>query len=85
MSCQDPLSPGDSHVFPHAIAPSHLRLPTTLEPPALGALNEGPDQRESRMKSFLVFSLHNSALFFIGHESDGKYLFFLPLQQEGTG
>lgn len=48
----------------HAAAPSHWRLPATLEPPALGVLNEGPDQGEPRRKSFLGFSLHKPALFF---------------------
>lgn len=58
-----------------------MSLPT-LEPPALGILDEGPAQGESRIKPFLVFFLHNSALFFIGHESDDESLFFsLPLHR----
>lgn len=74
------LSPGDSHVLPHAAAPSCLEL----DPPALGRLSNGPAEGECRTESIPVFCLRSSALFVSGHESVGKLLFSLLLQQEGT-
>lgn len=70
MSRQDTLSPEDSRVLSMQQPP-----PTPIEPPALGELSEGPAQGESRIKSFVVFSPHNSAPFLTEHESNGKYLF----------
>lgn len=81
MSCQDPLSPGDSHVLLHAAAPSHLSLLSPLKPQALGVLSESPAQGESRIKSFLIFSLHKREMV---NESDGKSLFFSSTAQEGS-
>lgn len=51
-------------MFSSWCSPSHWRPPATLEPSALGVLNEGPDQGRSRLKSFLEFSLHQSPLSF---------------------
>lgn len=60
--------------------------PPSLTPPALGVLSEGAAQGESRIQSFLVFSLHNSAPFLLGMRVIVNISFFLiPLQQEETG